>query len=183
MTASASESGAGSALILVGMMGVGKSSVGRALARQLGWRLIDSDHEIEQLAGRRIPDIFAVVGEQGFRELETEVLRGLPDREAVVSLGGGALGREQNRALLAGKGQLVWLDASIDTLVERTSRSGARPLLAGLDAEGRAARLRALEAQRRPVYALAKWRVATDGATPEQVARDILRQLERPAGP
>ena len=169
--------GAHGAVLLVGMMGVGKSSVGRALAARLGWRFIDADREIERVAGRPIARIFEEEGEARFRALETEVLRGLPRQGVVVSLGGGALVREGNAAILEAKGEVVWLDASIETLVARTTSGPDRPLLAGLDADARAARLRALEAERRAAYARAPWRVWTDARSRDEVVDEIVEKL------
>lgn len=164
----------GSCLLLVGMMGVGKSSVGRRLAERLGWAFIDSDQQIEARAGQSIAKLFELHGEAHFRGLELEVLRDLPEHGAVIALGGGAVASSASRELLGKKGTLVWLDASIETLLERTGRTGERPLLAGLAATERASRLATLQAERRSAYARARWRLETDGLTPEQVAERIL---------
>ncbi len=160
------------------MMGAGKSSVGRALAARLGWPFIDSDEEIERAAGRTIAEIFAEHGESEFRRLESRTLAGLPERDTVIALGGGAIGSPENRAVLESKGTLIWLDASIEALVARTSRDASRPLLANLSRSERVARLQALLSERRPAYAQAKLRIATDGQTPQQVAAEISSKLE-----
>jgi len=164
-------------VFLVGMMGAGKSSVGRALAERLERPFLDSDAEIEASAGTSIAEIFATRGEAFFRELETRTLRELPAEGAVVALGGGAFVSDENRAIIESKGISIWLDATIDTLVARTEASAERPLLAGLSPQERAVRLRALAAQRGPAYAQAKHRIRTDDQTSEQLAAHIAREL------
>jgi len=171
------------AILLVGMMGAGKSSVGRLLAERLGWSFIDSDARIEAAAGRSIPEIFARDGEAGFRKLETDALRQLPRTRAVIALGGGAPVSEANRRILAEIGRSIWLEASVETLVQRTAADANRPLLADLDAGERARRLRALEAERRSAYAHSKWRIDTDGCTTEQVVDTIRGWLASEGAP
>jgi len=137
-------------IVLVGMMGVGKSSLGRKLATALGWGFVDADEEIEAAAQMSIPEIFATYGEAGFRDGERRViarLMGVSDaahgsgdagREAeatatppprVIATGGGAFVHPETRALILARAATVWLDASLDTLVERTARKDNRPLL------------------------------------------------------
>jgi shikimate kinase len=164
-------------VLLAGMMGSGKSAVGGVLARRLGWRFIDTDSEIEAAAGASVAQIFAREGEARFREREREALAALPGSGAVVSLGGGAVVDARNREILAGKGTLVWLDASPEALAARTAADSSRPLLAGLDHAGRVARLRELAAARRPAYAQAAFRIDTEGRTPAQVADAIVQAL------
>lgn len=117
-------------IVLVGFMGSGKSTVSQRVARRLKWRLADTDRLVEERAGLGIPDIFASLGEDGFRGLETEALRSLAGASAtVVATGGGIVLREENRELLRSLGFTVWLTASTDTLFERVSRNDTRPLL------------------------------------------------------
>ena len=164
-------------LLLAGMMGSGKSAVGGILARRLGWSFIDTDREVESLAGASVAQIFASEGEARFREREREALRALPESGAVVALGGGAVVDARNREILGPKGTLIWLDASPEALAARTASDSGRPLLGGLDREGRIARLRELAAARRPAYAHAALRIDTEGRTPGQVADAILHAL------
>lgn len=165
------------ALLLCGMMGAGKSQVGRLLASRLGWEFVDTDERIEAGQQRSVARIFAEEGEAAFRALEREVLEGLPARSAVIALGGGAVVAAGNRDLLRERGTLVWLDAEPEVLAERIGDASERPLLAGLDAEARVARLRELRAEREPAYARAGVRVPTDGSTPERVCDRVLAAL------
>ena len=166
-------------LLLTGPMGAGKTCVGLLLARRLDWPFVDTDEEIEAASGMRITEIFAHESEAGFRRRESEVLRGLPDRDSVVALGGGAVCSEENRAILREKGTLVWLDASAATLAARMESDGdpERPLLTGLDASERQAKLEQLRAEREASYASAALRVETGDRTPEQVRDAVLRGL------
>jgi len=165
------------ALLLIGMMGAGKTRVGRLLAERLGWTFIDTDQCIEQAAGCSVAELFAAHGESRFRELERGVLAELPQARAVVALGGGAIVPAENRALLRGKGRLVWLDARPETLAERVGDGTGRPLLAGLAAAERVARLRDLAEQRATVYRQAGLRVSTDLRTPAEVCDALLEAL------
>lgn len=142
-------------IILVGLMGAGKTAVGKRLAHNLGVPFVDSDHAVEAAAGMTIADIFERYGEPEFRALERRVIqRLLNDRSAsVVALGGGAFIDAETRALVLEKGHVVWLEADIDILVERTAKKpGKRPLLAKGDPR---TILADLKARRDPYYALA----------------------------
>ena len=117
-------------VILVGMMGAGKSTIGRRLARKLGVPFIDSDHEIELAAGRSINEIFADFGEDEFRNGERRVMQRLVDGgPCVLATGGGSFLNAETRQLIKDGCITVWLNAKLDTLVERTSRKNTRPLL------------------------------------------------------
>jgi shikimate kinase len=164
-------------VLLSGLMGSGKSRVGRALASRLGWDFVDTDELVEKATGMKIAEIFAREGEAAFRAHERAALAGLPTRRCVVALGGGAVVAAENRALLAAKGTLVWLDAEPETLVERIGDARERPLLADLDRAGRIARLAALRAERHAAYAQAPIRVVTDGRAVGEVAELVLRAL------
>ena len=110
-------------LILVGLMAVGKSTVGRMLAQQRGYSFYDTDHVIEDRAGADIPWIFDVEGEPGFRDRETQVLDELTQLDGVViATGGGAVLRECNRKMLGSRGCVVHLDSPLDRLLERTQK-------------------------------------------------------------
>ena len=162
-------------LYLVGMMGSGKSTAGRALAALLGYRFLDADHSLEQVAGRSIADIFAREGEAGFRQLESAVLNQIASwHSLVVATGGGVVTRPENWGQMR-QGVVIWLDAPDALLLQRLSADPtSRPLLA---AEDPAARLAALMAQRRPLYAQADLHIVQQAGTPEQVARQVLEAL------
>jgi shikimate kinase len=118
-------------IVLVGMMGAGKTAVGRKLAKALGWRFTDADAAIEAAAGTTIPNIFAEIGEEAFRQSERQVIaRLLRDDRQVLALGGGAFMDPQTRALVRERAISVWLRADLDVLLRRTGRRSNRPLLA-----------------------------------------------------
>lgn len=159
-------------IVLVGLMGAGKTAVGRRVAQILGVVFEDSDHAVEVAAGMSVAEIFETYGEAEFRALERRVIRRLLEdgRAGVLALGGGAFMDPETRALVLAEGHVVWLKAALDVLVERTSRRpGKRPLLAG--GEPRAV-LAELMAKREPIYALAHETVVS-GTQPvtEVVAR------------
>jgi shikimate kinase len=117
-------------IVLVGFMGSGKSSIGRLLARRLGFQFLDTDQLVVDRAGMEISEIFATVGEPAFRELETSVLISVSHlRRCVIATGGGAVLREQNRAIMRQIGFVVGLSASEDVIFDRVSRNSKRPLL------------------------------------------------------
>jgi shikimate kinase len=173
-------------LYLVGMMGSGKSTAGRHLAELLGYRFLDADSSIEQVAGRSIPEVFASEGEAGFRQLEAAVLNQIASwHSLVVATGGGVVTRPDNWGQLH-QGVVIWLDAPEELLLERLSSDPTpRPLL---QADDPAARLAALLAERRPLYAQADLHIVQDGRAADQVAVQILEALpsvlkERTAAP
>ena len=161
-------------LILTGFMGAGKSAVGRELARRLGWRFVDLDREVEALAGKPVPRIFAEDGEGRFRDLESEALRRVLEGEAtVVAAGGGVLVREENRRLLA-RHLTVNLTAPLEECVSRAMASGERrPLLEGCDPLDAARRL---WREREHLYRSVPRQVETAGRAPGAVAGEILRR-------
>lgn len=163
-------------VVLVGMMGSGKTAIGRALAAQLGVGFVDSDAAIEQAAALSIAEIFARDGEAFFRDRETEVLRRLmADGPMVIATGGGAFVAPQNRDMIAAQGVAVWLDADLETLWERVRHKDTRPLLRNPDPKGTLARL--LD-ERRPVYAQARLRLAVaPDASIEQTTTQLLQLL------
>jgi shikimate kinase len=164
-------------VLLTGPMGAGKSRVGRALAKALGWDFIDTDAEVEGAARMKIAEIFALEGETGFRRRERAVLEALPSQRSVIALGGGAVVEAENRRVLGEKGVLVWLDARPETLVERIGVVAERPLLAGLDQSARIAKLEALRDARAAAYGTALFRVETDARSVEEVCAAILAAL------
>jgi len=143
-------------VVLVGMMGVGKSSVGRRLAQALGVPFVDADDAIEEAAQMSIPEIFAQFGEAYFRDGERRVIARLLGSELppgvrpevkVIATGGGAFVNPETRALILDRAVAVWLDAELDTLVERTARKNNRPLLQQGNPRETLARLRAERAE------------------------------------
>jgi len=137
-------------LYLVGLMGAGKTTLGRQLARRLGKRYVDADHELEGRLGVTIPTIFEIEGETAFRDREEAVIADLVQLENIVlGTGGGAVLREANRRRLAEGGTVVYLHADPATLYERVRHSRHRPLLKAADP---AARIAELYAQRDPLY-------------------------------
>lgn len=137
-------------IFLVGLMGAGKTSVGKMLAKRLNKAFCDSDHEIERMTGVRIPVIFEIEGEEGFRLRESKMLAELVRRKNIVlATGGGAILSEQNRRLLAAHGTVIYLRAAINDLWRRTRHDKSRPLLQTGDPLGK---LQELLAQRDPLY-------------------------------
>lgn len=142
-------------IVLIGFMGTGKSAVGRALARRTGFRHLDTDREIEQAAGKTIPEIFAAEGEAVFRARETALLVSLAgeDGPLILSTGGGTSVRPENAALLKQIGIVVWLQVTPEAILSRVARSlHDRPLLAAYQ-DDPLGRIESLLAQRSPVYA------------------------------
>ena len=137
-------------LILVGLMGSGKTTMGRALAKHLDKAFVDSDEEIQQRTGVTIPHIFDIEGETGFRQRETAAIRELVERDdMVLATGGGAVLAEQNRAMLQQSGIVIYLKASVHDLWQRTRHDRNRPLLQTADPH---AKLTELFQQRDPLY-------------------------------
>jgi len=162
-------------IYLVGMMGAGKSAVGRPLAQSLGYRFLDADDAIERVSGRSIAEIFASDGEAGFRDWETAVLGQIATwHSLVVATGGGVVTRPENWGSMR-QGVVVWLDAPAPLLLERLRRDATpRPLLtAGNPAE----RLAELLKLRQPLYGQADLRIRQDGADPSGVADQVLAEL------
>lgn len=167
-------------IVLVGLMGVGKTTVGRRLAKRLDLPFVDADAEIERAADMTVAEIFERYGEEHFRDGERRVIARLIDGSPkVVATGGGAFMNEGTRTLILRTATAVWLDADIDTLAARVARRGNRPLLKGRDAR---TVLRELAAARNPVYALAPHHIVSSplphGATVEAII-DALAQGER----
>jgi shikimate kinase len=165
-------------IVLIGMMGAGKSSVGTCLQRRTALALFDTDDMVAFKFGLSIPEIFSKHGEKKFREAETQALRELSKpRQAIIVTGGGIVLRRENLQILKRLGVIVWLDGNEETLFERASRSGNRPLLQGKSPRRAFARM--LQA-RQPVYgSVADVRVDTSVLTDDEVAVAILSKLGR----
>ena len=137
-------------IFLIGLMGAGKTTIGRQIANELSLEFFDSDHEIEKRTGVTITHIFDIEGESGFRARETKVLDELTDKKGIVlATGGGAILKAENRQFLMSRGTTIYLYADIDTLFERTSKDRNRPLL---QTENPKEKLEELFAIRDPLY-------------------------------
>ncbi|HUD90717.1 shikimate kinase [Sphingobium sp.] len=162
-------------IVLVGMMGVGKSTVGRRLAARLGLGFVDADEEIEKAAGMTVAEIFERYGESYFRDGERRVIARLMDgAPKVIATGGGAFMQDETRRLILEQATAIWLDADIDILVDRVARRESRPLLKNRDPR---VVLTELAAIRNPVYALAPIHVKSIAAPHEVAVERIMEQL------
>jgi len=165
-----------SRIVLTGFSGAGKSAVASIVARELGWDAADTDELVQRAAGKSILDIFRDDGEGAFRHLEVEAIREACSRErVVVSAGGGAVLRAENRRAMADGGFVVCLEARAETILRRLTtgaRALDRPLLATKDP---LLRIRELKASRQHLYALCDWSVQTDSLTPKEVAAEVVR--------
>jgi shikimate kinase len=159
-------------------MGTGKTTVGRTVAHRLGFRCVDSDHEIERSAGKPVAKIFADEGEAHFRTLERRFIEGGHDPEKlVVACGGGLVIQPGILGLIKERGVVVCLHASIETILSRTGRHGpTRPLL---DVQDPDARARALYAEREPIYKAAGTVILTDGRPLSEVVAHVIRVWRR----
>jgi shikimate kinase len=174
-------------ILLVGMMGSGKTTTGALLARRLGWDYRDSDADVEALTGHTVPEIFERDGEAAFRKVEAEVLAAAcnSERPTVIAVAGGAVLSEDNRRLIRECGTVVWLRADPHRLAERVGDGAGRPLLEGDKDEI----MDRLLAERAPHYAeVADAVIDVDHLTPDQVADRVLdtagrRPSETPATP
>jgi len=164
-------------IFLVGMMGAGKTTAGRLLARRLGRRFIDTDHEIEARCGVGIPLIFEIEGEAGFREREARAIEEFTAGEdLVLATGGGAVLRAENRRRLAARGLVIYLHAPPEALYRRVRNDRNRPLLATQDPLGR---LQALYAERDPLYReIADVIIETGAQSARTLSRTLLARVE-----
>jgi shikimate kinase len=168
-------------LFLIGYRGSGKTTVASALAKRLGWPWIDADAELERRTGNTIKQIFADQGEKAFRDLESTVLADLVKLDGhIVALGGGVVLRDDNRQLLAGRGKIVWLQASPEVLMARISGDATtaerRPNLTG---QGGLAEIRTLLAERTQIYAsCADLTVSAESMSAAEVAQQVIDELQ-----
>jgi shikimate kinase len=175
-------------LFLVGPRGCGKSTVARLVARQLGWRVVDADEELERAAGTTIRDIFATEGEQGFRDRESAILSEMCQLDrAVIATGGGVVLREANRQRLREAGAVVWLTADLETLWRRVkddpSTRDRRPALGTNPAGDSPATMAALLQRREPLYReVAGLTVDTTSRDPQDIADMILAWMSARQG-
>ncbi len=164
-------------VVFVGLMGAGKTAIGRRVSSMLDLPFTDSDHEIESVSRMTVPDLFERYGEAEFRALEQRVIaRLLETGPQVLSTGGGAFMNEQTRSAIAAHGLSVWLKADVDILLDRVAKKQNRPLLQ--NANPRAV-LEKLMVERYPVYALADVTVPTRDERKEVIAGEVVEALER----
>jgi len=168
-------------IFLVGLMGAGKSTIGRHLAKSLGLEFVDSDHEIERRTGANIPLIFDIEGEAGFRQREKKIIDELTQRNGIVlATGGGVVLDPDNRACLRERGQVIYLYARVEQLLARTAKDRNRPLLQTPDPR---ARLEELLQVRDGLYReVADVVVDTGGRTARNAEREILAKIRPTAG-
>lgn len=163
-------------VVLVGLMGVGKSTIGRRLATLLDTSFVDADEEIERAADRSISEIFAAHGEAYFRDGERRVIARLMEEHfGVIATGGGAFVDDETRSLILDRGVAVWLDCDIDTLVERTGRRNTRPLLRNGNPREI---LTALKEKREGAYSQAQLHVMTDDCPHTETVNRILEAID-----
>jgi shikimate kinase len=159
-------------VLLVGFMGAGKTTVGRCLADRLGWKFVDLDLEIERQEGRSIAEIFRTRWESYFRRVERACLEAVAaERQAVVSVGGGAYVDQDNRALVDSLGLSVYLEASLDVLLDRVGEDASRPLASDR------VRLEQLFALRSPSYKMASMTIETGGLGPDEIADAVMKRV------
>ncbi|WP_379550017.1 shikimate kinase [Qipengyuania sp. DGS5-3] len=164
-------------LVLIGLMGTGKSTIGRRIAGMLGLDFVDADDEIVHASQRSISEIFDEFGEDYFREGERRVIaRLMTENKGVIATGGGAFVNDETRALILEQGIAIWLDCDIDTLVERTSRRNTRPLLKQGDPREILTRLKE---ERSGAYSKAQVHVVTGDLPHHETAMQVLEALEK----
>jgi shikimate kinase len=168
-------------IFLVGLMGSGKTTIGRSLAKRLNKRFIDSDHEIEARTGASIPLIFEIEGEASFRQREAEVIRDLTAQsDIVLATGGGAILRSENRAYLKERGTVIYLRASVNSILQRTSHDKNRPLLQTPDPRQR---IEQLAREREPYYLeVAHFVIETGRPNVQSLVQAIVSRLDAGLG-
>lgn len=166
-------------IVLIGMMGVGKSSVGKRLSEHLNMPFTDSDDEIEAAANMSIADIFERFGEKQFRDGERRVIRRLMNGPpSIIATGGGAFMQDETRALILDKAISIWLDADLDILIERLANRNHRPLLRGKSRAEIREFLIDLAATRNPLYAQADHHIMSNAAPHTATIKAIMKALK-----
>jgi shikimate kinase len=170
----------GRSIVLVGLMGSGKTTVGKRLAALLGLPFADTDQEIEEAARMSVAELFAAYGEPEFRALEARVVARLAEgTQRVIATGGGAFMNEETRRILKARSVTVWLKADLDTLMERVLKRPTRPLLKTADPR---ATMKSLMDTRYPVYRTADIHIHSRNGKRDTIAREIIQSLARRAG-
>lgn len=171
----------GKNIYFMGFMACGKSATGREIARMLGWPFHDTDDLVEIKAGKKISRIFAENGEEVFRNLETDVLKDIAARrQLVISLGGGAIIRDENRALLKKSGLLICLSAPIEILAKRIANKSHRPLMANLTGSELQIKIKNMLDDREPYYRQADYTFLNDGSkTIPELGSFILKTISQ----
>ena len=163
-------------IVLTGFMGTGKSEVSKELSKVLGWKVIDVDTEIEKSQRIKITGIFKQFGEQGFRDLETEMIKKLSkNKNVIISTGGGAVLRQENMDALRENGVIICLTAAPETILKRTSNNNDRPLL---QVEEPLKKIRELLEFRMPYYEKADIMIDTENKTPLEIAEEIIKLVK-----
>src|SRR5215216_4205503 len=167
-----SHTGGALPIFLLGFMGAGKTSVGRELARILGYRFFDLDEVIEQREGKSITAIFADAGEPEFRRIERAAIQACKDaKNSVIALGGGAYVSEENRSLIRSLGISIWLDCPLEICLKRADKDGSRPLLSGRE------EMESLLTRRRVFYQEADFIIDSGHGTPSDIAFEIISEI------
>lgn len=162
-------------IILIGMMGTGKTTIGQALSEQIGWTWVDTDEEIVSRMGKSIPDLFAQDGEKAFRDIESSVLsKLLLSRNQIITTGGGIVINPVNRQMIRQGGWVIALQAPVEVLVDRVKQDPNRPLLQGNPEE----RMRTLWNERAHLYEFADLKIDTSIASKEEIVRSIIEFIK-----
>lgn len=165
-------------IVLIGLMGAGKTTVGTALSKELGLNFFDADNVLEKEAGRTIPQIFEAEGEPYFRDLERKTIRDLVRRpqRVVISVGGGAFMDSATRRLIQDKAISIYLDASSEELKRRVGSGEGRPLLDGVDIGHK---LRILKEERDPIYRGADYIIVTKSESVDETVRRVIKAIQK----
>lgn len=162
------------AIYLIGFMGAGKTTVGRALAEKMQCPFYDSDQTVAERTGRSIPQLFDEVGEDGFRDLEQQALQSLPTENCIIATGGGIILREDNRKYMKEKGTVIWLHANPTEIIKRLETDSSRPLLSG----NKEKQIVQLYQKRLDLYNLAAdLQIHTDRKTKMEITEEILMKI------
>ena len=164
-------------IFLIGMMGSGKTTIGKILAEHLGWKFDDSDHKIQQATGKSIVSIFSDKGEDYFRELESDqLIQTAQQKESVTACGGGVILNKRNRTLMRKSGTVVFLDVPLEILTSRLQNVSNRPLLENLN--GNESRLTAIWLEREKLYRQTAHITINASLSPQSCANNILKELK-----
>ena len=166
-------------IFLTGFMGVGKSEVGMPLAKKMGWGFLDTDRLIEEDVGKSVTEIFQNLGEDKFREFESQVVsRVCSSEKNVIALGGGAMLKLDNRLKILGSGEVIYLSADPTTLLSRLETMvHAQHLFKGVQGQGRINVVKRMLLEREPMYQTARWTISTEGKDALSLAHDIYVML------